>query len=103
VPKTPDTPKVQVDDCAAFAAAHCVPDAPATKPPGGGGELPFTGPGDVLLALLLASLAGAGGMLLLAGASGREELDGLNRRTLASPSGFKLAHRELVKQQVGRD
>jgi hypothetical protein len=86
-----------------FEAAKCVPDSPAAKVPHGGGQLPFTGPGDVLLALLLASLAGAGGMLLMAGASGREELDGLNRRTLASPSGFKLAHRELIKQQVGRD
>lgn len=72
-------------------------EAPA---PGGGAELPFTGPGDVVFAIVLALLAGTGGILFMAGAAGREQIEGLSRRTMGSPSGFKLAYRELLKQQV---
>jgi hypothetical protein len=67
----------------------------------GAGELPFTGPGDVLLAVVIALLAGMGGTLLLLGAASRDEIDGLNKRTLASASGFRVAYRELLKRQVG--
>lgn len=74
-------------------------DIPAADRPGGGTELPFTGPGDVVLAIVLALLAGTGGILFMAGATGREELAGLRRRTMDSPSGFKLAYRELLRQQ----
>lgn len=71
--------------------------------PGNGTSLPFTGPGDVLLAVIIALLAGTGGMLLLMGANGREVIEGLNRRTMASPSGFRVAYRELLKREVGDD
>lgn len=77
-----------------------MPDVPAKTVPHGGGELPFTGPGDVLLAILLAMLAGTGGLVLLAGASGREQIEALSARSMSSPSGFKLAYREVLKQQV---
>ena len=70
------------------------------RAPGGGGQLPFTGPGDVVLAVVLALLAGTGGILFLAGAAGREQLDAAQRRTMDSPSGFQLAYRELRKQQM---
>lgn len=76
------------------------PDVPSADTPTGGGQLPFTGPGDVLLAVLLALLAGTGGFLLLAGAAGREQIEALSARGMGSPSGFKLAYRELLKQQV---
>ncbi|MCW2949659.1 MAG: hypothetical protein JWN41_672 [Thermoleophilia bacterium] len=66
----------------------------------GSGELPFTGPGDVLLAVLLALIAGTGGVLLLMAAGGRETIDSLNKRTLASASGFRVAYRELLKRQI---
>lgn len=90
---TPDTPKVpETPD-------NRVPDVPG-ETPRGGGDLPFTGPGDVLLAVLLAMLAATGGFALLAGATGREQLETLNRRTMASPSGFKLQYREVLKQLV---
>jgi len=86
-------------------APACIPDSPAptrdTAPPGGGTSLPFTGPGDVVLAIVLALLAASGGILLLLGATGREAIDGLNRRSMASPSGFKVAYRELLKRQLG--
>jgi hypothetical protein len=76
-----------------------IQDVPAATP-AGGGELPFTGPGDVLLAILLALLAGTGGILLLAGASGREQIEALSHRSMGSPSGFKLQYREVLKDLV---
>lgn len=91
---TPSTPEVPKE------VPNQVPDAVSGDQPGGGGNLPFTGPGDVLLAIVLAMLAGTGGILLLLGASGREQLDGLNRRDMGSTSGFGVAYRELRKQQV---
>jgi hypothetical protein len=91
---TPSTPEVPKE------VPNQVPDAVPGVQPGGGGNLPFTGPGDVLLAIVLAMLAGTGGILLLLGASGREQLDGLNRRDMGSTSGFGVAYRELRKQQV---
>ena len=39
-------------------------------------------------------------LLLLLGATGREQIDGLNKRTLASASGFRVAYRELLKRQT---
>lgn len=93
VPTTPDvTPKVP-------DTPNRIPDTPATTP-GAGTQLPFTGPGDVVLAIVLALLAGSGGLLFLLGASGREQLDTLGRRNMDSPSGFQLAYRELRKQQM---
>jgi hypothetical protein len=56
----------------------------------------------VVLAIVLALLAGTGGILFLFGASGREQLDTLNRRGMDSPSGFHLAYRELRKDQLDR-
>jgi hypothetical protein len=89
---TPTTP-----DCVGPSCVPTTPDAP-----GGGGSddrpLPFTGPGDVLLAVIIALLAGTGGLLLMLGASSRESLDELSRRSMASPSGFKVAWRELVRR-----
>jgi hypothetical protein len=86
VPQTPNSPDVVPDDVDAA--------------PGGGGDLPFTGPGDVLLALVIAMLAGTGGILFMMGATGREQLEGLNERSMDSPSGWHLAYRELRKQQL---
>lgn len=110
---TPETPDVEcTENCVPDTGCtgdSCNPDTPNKVPddvpgidetPGGGGELPFTGPGDVALAIVLALLAGTGGMLFLFGASGREQLEGLNRRTMDSPSGFHVAYRELRKQQL---
>lgn len=88
--KTPDTPSV-------FTPTVNTPTGDA---PAGGGQLPFTGPGDVLLAIVLALLAGSAGILFMAGAAGRAQIDGLNPRGMDSPSGFKLAYRELLRQQV---
>jgi hypothetical protein len=68
----------------------------------GAGQLPFTGPGDVFLAILIALVAGTGGMLLLMAATGREELESVNKRTLASASGFRVAYRELLKRDDHR-
>lgn len=98
VPEVPVSPDVKVPKIAD------VPQAPAintARVVSGAGELPFTGPGDVLLAVVIALLAGMGGTLLLMGAASREEIDGLNKRTLASASGFRVAYRELLKRQVG--
>jgi hypothetical protein len=92
-PDTPKTPEVPVEH-------PKTPETPIVDVPGSGGELPFTGPGDVLLAIVLALLAGTGGFLLLAGAAGREQIEALSARNMGSPSGFKLAYRELLKQQV---
>jgi hypothetical protein len=86
MPKVPTSPNV-------------IPNTPATTP-GAGTQLPFTGPGDVVLAIVLSLLAGTGGILFLLGASGREQLDTLGRRDMDSPSGFQLAYRELRKQQM---
>lgn len=95
-----DTPGVATTAaCAPSTPDRAVPDAP-----GGGNtqQLPFTGPGDVVLAIVLALLAGSGGILFLFGAAGREQLDVLNRRGMDSPSGFHLAYRELRKDQLDR-
>jgi hypothetical protein len=107
---TPETPDVEcTEDCVPDTGCteDCTPDTPNTVPedvpgttPGSGTELPFTGPGDVALAIVLALLAGTGGMLFLFGASGREQLEGLNHRGMDSPSGFHVAYRELRKQQL---
>ncbi|MCW2956951.1 MAG: hypothetical protein JWO69_1820 [Thermoleophilia bacterium] len=91
VPQTPDLP---VEDTPTITN---VPDVPSTP---GGGDLPFTGPGDVMLAIAIALLAGTGGMLLLLGAGPREALERLNRRTMASPSAFRVAYREHLKRQL---
>ena len=98
-PELPQEPKTCADTP---NAAECIPDTPGEFVPQapGGGELPFTGPGDVVLAIVLALLAGTGGVLFLLGAAGREQLDGLSRRGMDSPSGFHVAYRELRKQQL---
>jgi len=88
---TPDTPDIDEPP---------IEDTPGKTPVKGDGTLPFTGPGDVVLAVVLALLAGTGGILFLFGAAGREAIEGLNRRDMSSPSGFKLAYRELLKQQM---
>lgn len=104
----PDEPQLPKEPTCADTptAADCIPESlPAEavpQSPGGGAALPFTGPGDVVLAIVLALLAGSGGILFLFGASSREQLDGLNRRSMDSPSGFHLAYRELRKQQLDR-
>ena len=105
LPGTPEEPEVETPQTCADTpnAVDCAPDTPDTRvpdAPGSGGDLPFTGPGDVVLAIVLALLAGSGGMLFLMGAAGREQLDVLNRRGMDSPSGFHLAYRELRKQQL---
>lgn len=99
---TPDTPDVVPTCVKNPQAPGCVPSTPQDRPrtPVGGGDLPFTGPGDVVLAIVLALLAGTGGILFLTGATGREQLDGLQVTGMDSPSGFKLAYRELLKQQT---
>lgn len=108
-PETPSNPDVNVPDepkvpsnpgCVGSA---CVPDnqpGPKVTTQGGGAQLPFTGPGDVVLAILLAMLAGAGGLLFLVGATGREQIDGLSKRTMSSPSGWHIAYRDLRKNQL---
>lgn len=101
-PAVPTTPDVTPSPC---EGAGCIPDSPRTVAgtpgnPGGGRDLPFTGPGDVVLAIVLAMLAGTGGVLFVAGAAGREQLDALSPRGMGAPSGFKLAYRELRKQQL---
>lgn len=100
-PKQPDAPKTCTDTP---KAAACIPDTavkPAAQAPGAGTPLPFTGPGDVMAAVLLAMLAGTGGLMLLMVAGSREAIEGLSRRSMASPSGFKVAYRDLLKQQLG--
>lgn len=108
---TPDTPQEQElpkePTCADTpTAVDCIPDTPGERTPqtpgGGDAQLPFTGPGDVVLAIVLALLAGSGGILFMFGAAGREQLDTLNRRGMDSPSGFHLAYRELRKDQLDR-
>jgi hypothetical protein len=79
------------------------PTTPSTAPgptPGSGQDLPFTGPGDVILAIVIALLAGTGGLILLLGASGREAIENLSRRTMKSPSAFRVAYREHLKRQL---
>ncbi|MCB0878909.1 MAG: hypothetical protein KDC46_08010 [Thermoleophilia bacterium] len=94
---TPETPNVTPEQPKVTPTTpNVVPDSA----PGGGGQLPFTGPGDVLLAIVLALLAGTGGILFLMGASGREAIEGLSKRNMDSPSGFHVAYRELRKQQL---
>lgn len=109
VADTPKVPEVPNEPSCADRpnAADCVPKTPVLEripeaPGGGNAQLPFTGPGDVVLAIVLALLAGSGGILFLFGASGREQLDTLNRRGMDSPSGFHLAYRELRKDQLDR-
>ena len=103
---TPDAAGCNKSTCADTpTAADCIQDQPTNRTipdAPGGGDLPFTGPGDVVLAIVLALLAGTGGILFLFGASGREQLDTLNRRGMDSPSGFHLAYRELRKDQLDR-
>lgn len=89
-PTTPKTPDV-------LPRTPEIPEVPG-RTPNGGGDLPLTGPGDVLLAIVLALLAGTGGILLLAGAHGREQIEALSRRSMSSPSGFKLQYREVLRQ-----
>ncbi len=91
---TPETPDAKPE------TPDAVPDTPTTT---GSGDLPFTGPGDVVLALVLAMLAGSGGILFMAGASGREQIEGLSSRTMDSPSGFHVAYRDLRKSQLSDD
>ncbi len=107
-PDTPQQPELPVEPTCADRpdAADCIPNTPAERTPqapgGGDAQLPFTGPGDVVLAIVLALLAGSGGILFMFGAAGREQLDTLNRRSMDSPSGFHLAYRELRKDQLDR-
>lgn len=107
-PNTPEEPELPVEPTCADRpdAADCIPDTPGKPTPespgGGDAQLPFTGPGDVVLAIVLALLAGSGGILFMFGAAGREQLDTLNRRGMDSPSGFHLAYRELRKDQLDR-
>lgn len=88
-------------------AADCVPEtSPGEVPKTGTGtsaELPFTGPGDVLIAILVAALAGTGGMLLMLGAGSRESIEALSPRGMRSTTGFRVAYRELLKRQVDGD
>ena len=78
----------------------CPVDGRVRPPHRGGGSLPFTGPGDVVLAVVLALLMGTGGMLLLMGAGSREAFEGMTRRSMGSSSGFERARRELLKRDM---
>lgn len=85
--------------------ADCMPEHPRLTPPGkrptvAGGELPFTGPGDVLLTMFLGLLAGTGGMLFLMGASSRESLDTGTRRGADAPTNFTVAYRSWLREQT---
>jgi hypothetical protein len=102
---TPDVPTVETPDVPVALPAKPVVDTPAVADvpaatPGAGTELPFTGPGDVILAIVIALLAGTGGALLLLGAGSREVIEGLSKRTMASPSAFRVAYREHLKRQL---
>lgn len=108
---TPDTPDV-VDCTDTPTAADCIPvtsdntieKVPATTAAAGGSpELPFTGPGDVAIALLIALLAAVGGTLLVMGAGSKESLESLNPRGMNSTTGFRVAYRDLLKRQIGND
>ncbi|MCW2920315.1 MAG: hypothetical protein JWL76_189 [Thermoleophilia bacterium] len=108
---TPEDQELPQETCAdtpgVATTGSCAPTTPDTRvvpdaPGGGNTQLPFTGPGDVVLAIVLALLAGSGGILFMFGAAGREQLDTLNRRGMDSPSGFHLAYRELRKDQLDR-
>lgn len=102
---TPDVPTVETPDVPVEVPTKPEVDRPAVADipaatPGAGTELPFTGPGDVILAIVIALLAGTGGVLLLLGAGSREVLEGLSKRTMASPSAFRVAYREHLKRQL---
>ncbi len=100
--KKPVNPPGPKPKCVPSATVICGDDSSTRITGSGDTDLPFTGPGDVVLAIVLALLAGSGGILFLFGASGREQLDTLNRRGMDSPSGFHLAYRELRKDQLDR-
>lgn len=113
LPDTPKGPEVpEVTDCADTPnAADCVPETPDARGPapsqrtgtGTTAQLPFTGPGDVLIAILVAALAGTGGLLLMLMAGGRESIEALSPRGMGSTTGFRVAYRELLKRQVDGD
>lgn len=81
----------------------CKPVLPSFQPPstraGGTAELPFTGPGDAFLAIMIAFVALTGGSVLFMTASGREALAGLRRRTMRSSSGFRDVQSELRDEE----
>jgi hypothetical protein len=78
-------------------------EKPVVESASGAPELPFTGPGDVAIALIVALLAAVGGSLLMLGAGGKESLESLNPRGMNSTTGFRVAYRDLLKRQIGRD
>jgi hypothetical protein len=69
---------------------------------GAGRRLPFTGPGDLYAAFLLALFVATGGFVLMMHASVRDRALAAARRTMRSMSGFRKVDIELQQPVVGK-
>jgi hypothetical protein len=89
---TPQTPVEHVNE---------PPDTPVEGD--GAAPLPYTGPGDVFAALVLALLASTGGAVLFLHAATREAFVGGAKRTMRSITGFSIAHNDLERADERQD